>query len=521
MAGESTDGNQRVNFVEWMAAHGGIVHPHLNLFAQLPNDDRGVIAKAAISKGEKLLLIPKDLCMTVPTGEDIAASAATAPEAGPSSRALATLDPQPSNFMATVLLLMAEKAAMSRYAPYLATLPPSHNSLVTWTDQQLSLLNGTALEDRGGKRCPEIYTQEVLPIITSHASVWPLEACDLEAFTWALGMVQSRAFHLSSATDRVTGSSDSSNNTCLYLIPAVDMLNHSSSQDRRCTELQLIKVGPAIQGAAAPREFFYMEAQRDIAKGEEILHSYGDLSDAQLLHTFGFVELVDGSADGGSIDINPHNTVHVPMELVVECAGSLGRVSDQELEERLEVLRSAGLLDVAREVPLKNPLSDALLTVVQVLLMDRKGFEVYRKELQKSENDDGHGSNGLLGAGMMEVNSELMGAVCMTLLKAVHTALKQIPPSITIPSGDGSAVSVIRAKFAAQLNATQRAGLELLKGQLAEMLCAASGGSDEGSSSGSDDAEDSLNEDSDDDLQSFDDEEEEVVVEAKQKRRKL
>lgn len=29
---------------------------------------------------------------------------------------------------------------------------------------------------------------------------------------------------------------------------------------------------------------------RDIAAGEQILHSYGDLNDAQLLQTYGFVE---------------------------------------------------------------------------------------------------------------------------------------------------------------------------------------------------------------------------------------
>lgn len=55
-------------------------------------------------------------------------------------------------------------------------------------------------------------------------------------------------------------------------------------------------------------------ADRDIAEGEEVLHTYGDLSDAQLLQTYGFVEAW-GPGEG-----NPHNVAFIPSDdLVAAC----------------------------------------------------------------------------------------------------------------------------------------------------------------------------------------------------------
>lgn len=51
-------------------------------------------------------------------------------------------------------------------------------------------------------------------------------------------------------------------------------------------------------------------ADRDIAAGEQVLHTYGDLSDAELLQIYGFVEDL--------AEPNPHNRVLIPHSLVLE-----------------------------------------------------------------------------------------------------------------------------------------------------------------------------------------------------------
>lgn len=59
-------------------------------------------------------------------------------------------------------------------------------------------------------------------------------------------------------------------------------------------------------------------AERDIAKGEQLLHTYGDLSDAQLLQTYGFVQDFEPGYN------NPHNFVSVPSQLVLQSCSEPG-----------------------------------------------------------------------------------------------------------------------------------------------------------------------------------------------------
>lgn len=49
----------------WLETHGGYVHPHLDLFSELPNGDVGVCASKAIAEGDQLMLVPKSLCIYV------------------------------------------------------------------------------------------------------------------------------------------------------------------------------------------------------------------------------------------------------------------------------------------------------------------------------------------------------------------------------------------------------------------------------------------------------------------------
>lgn len=62
-------------------------------------------------------------------------------------------------------------------------------------------------------------------------------------------------------------------------------------------------------------------ADRDIAAGEEVLHTYGDLADAQLLQTYGFVE------EWGPGEANPHNVAFIPADLVVEGCTAIGKAA--------------------------------------------------------------------------------------------------------------------------------------------------------------------------------------------------
>jgi hypothetical protein len=64
-----------------------------------------------------------------------------------------------------------------------------------------------------------------------------------------------------------------------FLLPVIDLINHSS--EKKCTTLHRVR--------ARDQDVFVMMAEHSVSAGEEILHSYGDLTAGQCLQTFGFV----------------------------------------------------------------------------------------------------------------------------------------------------------------------------------------------------------------------------------------
>jgi hypothetical protein len=92
--------------------------------------------------------------------------------------------------------------------------------------------------------------------------------------------ISTRGFHLQQQDDD-NGTSHDNDAPPLYhgpyLLPVIDLLNHDPPN--KCTTLQ----------RDAATEVFTMVAERSIAAKEQVVHSYGDLTSAQVLQTFGFV----------------------------------------------------------------------------------------------------------------------------------------------------------------------------------------------------------------------------------------
>lgn len=253
--------------------------------------------------------------------------------------------------------------------------------------------------------------------------------------------------------------------------------------------------------------------ERAIAAGEELLHTYGDLSDAELLQTFGFVEVLGEEG-------NPHNTVHLPHTSVVDaCAAMAAAVGDeatlQAAAKRMAVLRATGMIEgTGFALPAAEPLSLPLLTATQVLLMPEEDFVEYEKSAAESalgakpadaeaaaadaptEGEDAaeaaepaEAGPLLLGRECLE-NADFRQAVCLALLRAVHARTKALPAAAEEPEKleggvQGPANSAWRRVCAARVCAGQRHGLEVLKGELMELLQEGSGesGSEQNSDS--------------------------------------
>lgn len=155
------------------------------------------------------------------------------------------------------------------------------------------------------------------------------------------------------------------------MIPVVDMLNHDHSPSRTCTTLKRDDDGD-----------FYMDAERDIASGEEILHAYNaSSSNSELLRTYGFVHPAPSLCTPKIIS---------KIDIVGACrkaAGEIPKFNKTKGEEDDETwnpedvwnakesfLLSTPIIPPSIQVRLESPLSDQLVTACAIMMLNEEGF---------------------------------------------------------------------------------------------------------------------------------------------------
>ena len=176
--------SEHESLTRWLRARGAAVHPDLDLYGVRPDGERGVFARRPIAKGDLLLRLPRSAVLSASDGCS-ATSLAWMPAA---ARALS-----PVLRMALCILRESALEETSDWAPYLATLPASYNTLEFWTQPQLEALRGTGVYDElsglrdgsgdliGATRV--MWDKSVRPIVEASPELWP--ECSLESFLLA------------------------------------------------------------------------------------------------------------------------------------------------------------------------------------------------------------------------------------------------------------------------------------------------------------------------------------------------
>ncbi|CAK0782750.1 hypothetical protein CVIRNUC_005945 [Coccomyxa viridis] len=232
-------------------------------------------------------------------------------------------------FLGTTLLLM-HRIAMgsgSPFAPYVSTFPKSHDCTLCWDDAAMKELKGTAVQHTGRAKSKDVFRRHILPVLEQQPSLWP--GADYAAFEHAAGMVQSRSFRLNEE-NFLTGEAVEGKE--LYLIPGIDMLNHRTKATEVNSSLQqqekkvVKQYGGSAEGVYF-QGFFAINADKPIKAGEEVVISYGNLSDAQLLQIYGFVEEHEGFT-------NPWNSVSIPVSTVDQALGSVQPAKQEKSQKR-------------------------------------------------------------------------------------------------------------------------------------------------------------------------------------------
>uniref|UniRef100_A0A061RLX0 [ribulose-bisphosphate carboxylase]-lysine N-methyltransferase n=1 Tax=Tetraselmis sp. GSL018 TaxID=582737 RepID=A0A061RLX0_9CHLO len=353
----------------WLRNNGGFVSDKVSLFAEssaADQKDKTIRAVKPICEDEKILVVPMEVCIYY--DEDIIQRLIDVDESCATSqirKRAPSLDP----FLATTLLVLHEqsKGESSRYWAYLSALPRELDCTIFWTPEELEFLTGTSIAG-ADDAVKEAFQQKVKPLLSERADLWAPKFQTYNAFRLAYSLVQSRGFRMRKE-NWLTGEALEGDH--LYMLPAIDMLNHSAREGLRNAELSKVDEPMSAElgdgRVASFAGFFAVRASRRIEEGEELLISYGDLGDAQLLRTYGFVEDVGSRRRGDGAAWNPNNRIMLSFaEVTAACRETMRKDgADAPADDRAELLHRHG-------VDLDDPLPDDLLAAVVVMHMDEE-----------------------------------------------------------------------------------------------------------------------------------------------------
>jgi SET domain len=463
MGGDNRSPENIQIFVKWLNKFGAYLNPNIDIFNLRPDGEHGVKALSNIKENAYLLMIPRVVCLNVPYKND-EDHIGGGPFHNLANRSvLATINnmnPGATPFMRTVLLLMAEKALAdsSRYAPYINILPTVdelNNMCPLTNDERDQLLTGTGLTEE----CTEtmytnMYLSQIAPLTAKYPSIWPEERCDLLTFQWAYTIVQSRGFVFDheSGQPRPLPSGISCerdyymlNSERIFLIPALDMLNHSSFPQHCSTKVMSfsriswfkLDKSSGLHEDEVPKGtpcemieldgWFTVMAQKEIPAQTEIYHSYGDLADSELYKLFGFVQAATNINESGEEVVeniyNPYNNLYISVHDMLPLMLAISRENGvKDGDERRDFLEAKGMLEAASKVKVSSIAGLQatpqdfeglcnILTVLQVMIMSPEAYIMYKKWV-----DEAALGNAQLGIELV-VGSPEFGAKVMALLK--------------------------------------------------------------------------------------------------------
>ncbi|KAG2442960.1 hypothetical protein HXX76_003034 [Chlamydomonas incerta] len=289
-------------FVDWCKEEK-VRFPSSRL-AVLPATGRALVAARNIKMGEVVVEVPDDAVLMA---ENCSIREVLEEEGMTKDSA----DEEILEVQGLILAVMVEKArgAGSRWAPYLALLPADMTHMpLYWKRNEFRELRGTAAYDKmlgraqhpsdAPTQVPLLWSEVAAPFIAEHPELGlPGGERGYELYRWATSAVASYSFIL--GDDKYQA-----------MVPVWDLLNHITGE-----------VNVRLHHCRK-RHVLQMIAMRDIAAGAELVNNYGELSNAELLRGYGFVERA-----------NRYNHVQVPVGFVARAA------REQMLQEVLEDLQ--------------------------------------------------------------------------------------------------------------------------------------------------------------------------------------
>ena len=261
---------------------------------------RGLLARKDIQQGESILTVPPQCLMTKTAAARVLGARVVPDSMG--------------EYVAIAMLLIHERSlgASSFWAPYIGILPTVEEVGQTWTweEEDLAMLKGSGvLAATDSLRAKLKADYAMLLEGTIRPNGLDETVFSWEAYEWSFSMLFSRAINLRETEE-------------LALVPYADLLNHSPY----CSSYFFYNTIPFSNDREVT-----LYADRSYAKNDQVLISYGQKANSELVLLYGFV-----------VDRNLFDEVDITVSL---------DPADERYDEKVTFLKAQGLQVCTRPAP--------------------------------------------------------------------------------------------------------------------------------------------------------------------------
>ncbi|KAL4793485.1 hypothetical protein BDV19DRAFT_216999 [Aspergillus venezuelensis] len=326
---------QSDEFAEWLSSRPGVNVSNKIRIADLRGyaAGRGVVAQADIPEGEELFTIPRDLVLSTHNSKLKSLLSSDLEELGP--------------WLSLMLVMIYEylQGDGSTWAPYFRVLPQNFDTLMFWSAEELSELQGSAVVEKIGKEgAEESILTSIVPVVRAKPALFPavggMDSYEGDAGAQVLlnlahtmgSLIMAYAFDVEKPEneDERDGedgylTDEEEEQSSKGMVPLADMLN--ADADRNNARL------------FQEEESLIMKAIKPIRAGEEIFNDYGEIPRADLLRRYGYV--TDNYAQ--------YDVIELSLDALCSSAG----LSDADIENqpKLQLLENLELLDDGYAIP--------------------------------------------------------------------------------------------------------------------------------------------------------------------------
>lgn len=391
------------NFLEWFAAHGGWLDPRCDL-REIPGMGRGIIAREPVAENERLFTIPRSMLMNLGTSllekECRKIESESAPAGEHNFDTLVRKGWCPlilmllyEHWLATSPRAESLRSSGMTWGAYFGIMPPTFSTPMFWSKDELDYLQGTDIPEKIGRDEAEAdYHAVVLPYVSQYPQVFvrmePGEPgvkeeieryYNLDLYHRMGSSILSRSFHVKrdlshAEPDDADISSAPAEVTVVRNVPDEEKddegeVEHpeevevddddeaaEEAEDEDVADISMVPMADMLNARFESentrlfykREALEMRCTKPIAKGEQLLNTYGNPPNSDLLRRYGFVD-----------EPNRGDLVELPATLLVDAAEKLLSADRAALDTRFEwACTELGIDDVFLLSRLSKPQSE-------------------------------------------------------------------------------------------------------------------------------------------------------------------